>query len=132
MDIWLAPNGLSGVQTLLPVFISEARARGFTWEQIADLTATAPAALWHVAPRKGTIRIGADADFALVDPDARWTVTDEELQHAHKWTPFAGRELLGRVVRTILRGETIYRLDSEKRILAAPGFGQFLPAALDA
>lgn len=131
-NIWLAPNGLSGVQTLLPVTISEARARGFTWEQIADLTATAPAGLWHLAPRKGSIQIGADADFAIVDPDARWTVTNEELQHSHKWTPFAGRELHGRVVRTILRGETIYRLDAEERILVQPGFGRFFPAAISA
>jgi allantoinase len=129
-NIWDAPNGLSGVQTLLPVFISEARLRGLSWEQIAHLTATAPAALWHLAPRKGAIKIGADADFAVVDPEARWTVTNEDLLHSHKWTPFAGREIQGRVVRTILRGETIYRLDADERVLVQPGFGQFLPAAI--
>lgn len=129
-NIWLAPNGLSGVQTLLPVILSEARARGFTWEQIADVTSTVPARRWHLAPRKGSIRIGADADLAIVDPDARWTVTEAELQHSHKWTPFAGRELQGRVVRTILRGETIYRLDGEGHNLAQPRFGRFLPAAI--
>jgi len=131
-NIWLAPNGLSGVQTLLPVFISEARARGLSWEHIADVTATTPAELWHLAPRKGLIQIGADADLAIVDPDARWTVTNDGLEHSHKWTPFAGRELQGRVVRTMLRGTTIYRHDRDDRILVQPGFGQFLPAAINA
>lgn len=131
-NIWLAPNGLSGVQTLLPVFISEARERGLAWEQIADLTATTPADLWHLAPRKGSIRIGADADFAIVDPKMRWTVSNDELEHSHKWTPFVGRELQGRVVRTVLRGQTIYRHDADDRILAKPGYGQFLAATINA
>ena len=74
-NIWLAPNGLSGVQTLLPVTISEARARGYSWQQIAELTATAPARLWHLAPQKGSIQVGADADLVFVDPERRWTLT---------------------------------------------------------
>ena len=92
-NIWLAPNGLSGVQTLLPVTISEARARGYSWQQIAELTAAAPARLWHLAPQKGAIQVGADADLVLVDPNRRWTLTSEELLHAHQWSPFVGREL---------------------------------------
>jgi allantoinase len=129
-NIWLAPNGLSGVQTLLPVTISEARARGFSWPQIAELTASAPARLWRLAPRKGTITVGADADLAFVDPDRRWTVSSEELLHTHQWSPFAGRELQGRVVRTMLRGTTIYDDAHPERVRVSPGFGQFIPATV--
>ena len=67
-DIFEAPNGLPGVQTLLPVVITEARRRGFAWEDIARLLAGAPARLWRLAPRKGTITVGADADLVLWDP----------------------------------------------------------------
>jgi allantoinase len=128
-NIWLAPNGLSGVQTLLPVTISEARARGYAWPRIAALTASAPARLWRLAPRKGTIQVGADADLAFVDPDRRWTLSNEELLHTHQWSPFAGRELQGRVVRTMLRGTTIYDDAHPERVTVSPGFGQFVPAA---
>lgn len=128
IDIWQAPNGLSGVQTLLPVTISEGRRRGLSWERIAELTAAAPARLWHLGPKKGSIAVGADADLAFVDPNKRWTVTNEEILHTHLWTPFAGRELTGRVVRTMLRGTTIYDDRNMDRVLVQPGFGAFLPA----
>jgi allantoinase len=128
-SIWLAPNGLSGVQTLLPVTISEARARGFSWPRIAELMATAPARLWRLAPRKGAIQVGADADLAFVDPERRWTLSNEELLHTHQWSPFVGRELQGRVVRTMLRGTTIYDDAHPDRVRVTPGFGQFLAAA---
>jgi allantoinase len=129
-NIWLAPNGLSGVQTLLPVTISEARARGYSWPRIAELIAGVPARLWHLSPRKGAIAVGADADLAFVDPNRRWTVANDDLLHSHRWTPFVGRELTGRVVRTMLRGTTIYDDAHPDRVLVSPGYGQFLPAAV--
>jgi allantoinase len=129
-NIWLAPNGLSGVQTLLPVTVSEARARGYSWPQIAELTASAPARLWHLGPRKGTIQVGADADLTFIDPEHVWTLSNAELLHAHQWSPFAGRELRGRVVRTMLRGVTIYDDEHPDRIQVAPGFGHFVAAAV--
>jgi dihydroorotase-like cyclic amidohydrolase len=125
-DIWQAPNGLPGIQTLLPVMVSEGRRRGLSWEQIAELTATAPARLWHLAPRKGAITVGADADLAFIDPEGSWTVRDEHMLHTQQWTPFAGRTLTGQVVRTMLRGRTIYEAD--RGVLAEPGFGAFIPA----
>jgi allantoinase len=129
-NIWLAPNGLSGVQTLLPVTVSEARARGYSWPQIAELTASAPARLWHLGPRKGAIQVGADADLTFVDPERLWTLSKEELLHAHQWSPFVGRELRGRVVRTMLRGITIYDDGDPTRIQVEPGFGHFVAAAV--
>ena len=118
------------MQTLLPVTVSEARARGYSWPQIAELTASAPARLWHLEPRKGTIQVGADADLAFVDPERLWTLSKEELLHAHQWSPFVGRELRGRVVRTMLRGTTIYDDEHPDRIQVEPGFGHFVAAAV--
>ena len=51
-DIWQAPNGFTGVQTLLPVVVDEGRRRGLSWERIAELTATAPARLWCLSPAR--------------------------------------------------------------------------------
>jgi len=125
-DIFAAPNGLPGIETFVPVVVSEARARGFGWDDIARWTATTPAALWQVAPRKGAIAIGADADLALLDPARTWTVRGADLHHTHKWTPFEGRDVQGRVVRTLVRGTTVFQDGATKTV--APGFGQFVPA----
>lgn len=125
-DIFAAPNGLPGIETFLPVVVTEARARGFTWEQIARWTSSTPAALWQLAPRKGAITIGADADLALLDPARTWTVHGADLHHTHHWTPFEEREMTGRVVRTLVRGKTVFHDGEPDGALA--GMGRFLEA----
>ena len=72
------------------------------------LISTNPARIFGLYPRKGTLAIGADADIALLDPDATWTVTVDDALHQQKWTPYEGKTITGRVVRTIRRGETIF------------------------
>ena len=70
-------------------------------------TAIAPARRFGLAPAKGALVPGADADVVLVDPAATWTVAREDLLDRHRLSPFAGREPRGRVARTILRGRTV-------------------------
>ena len=129
-DIFAAPLGLSGVQTLLPAFYSEAVVkRGLPVERFVALVATNPARIFGLFPRKGTLAVGADADMVVFDPAAAWTVTVDDALHKQKWTPYEGKEINGRVVRTIRRGETIFddSRDGERRVLATPGSGRFLP-----
>jgi allantoinase len=79
-------------------------------DSLPDLAAwmcEAPARLAGL-DHKGRIAPGCDADLVLFDPDARWTVRPEHLHQRHKITPYAGRELKGRVRATFLRGEKIY------------------------
>ena len=123
-DIFQTPNGLPGIESFMPIVITEARARGFGWDDIARWTATGPARLWQLAPRKGAITVGADADLALVDPARSWTLHGADLHHTHKWTPFEDRPVTGKVVRTTLRGITVY--DEATGHIAPPGTGQFI------
>lgn len=129
-DIFAAPLGLSGVQTLLPAFYSEAVVkRALAPERFVSLIAANPARIFGLYPRKGNLAIGSDADVTLLDPGASWPVTVDDALHKHKWTPYEGQQITGRVVRTVRRGETIF--DDARagvdRVLAAPGAGAFLP-----
>ena len=74
---------------------------------LAKWTAEAPAKLAGLN-RKGRIAVGYDADLVLFDPDVTWSVDPQKLYQRHKITPYAGRQLRGRVLATYLHGEKIY------------------------
>lgn len=123
-DIFDAPQGLSVIQHMYPIVYDAAiNVRGWTWPEIVRRTATVPARLFGLAPRKGAIALGADADIVLYNPNAEATVTRESLITRQKWSALEGRTFRGRVVRTLVRGQDVYR-DGE--IVAPAGFGRFL------
>jgi allantoinase len=128
-DIFDAPNGLPGIQTMLPVvFDAGVVRRALDPSQFVRQLATNPARIFGLYPRKGTIAVGSDADLVLLDPETTWTVRDEDALHRQKWTPWAGKTLTGRVIRTIRRGQTIFddSWTGERRVQAPPGSGRFL------
>ncbi len=123
-DIFDAPQGLSVIQHMLPIVYDAAvNQRGWTWPNIISRTATMPAQLFALAPRKGSLTVGADADIVLYDPRGETTVTRDGLLTNQQWSAFEGRTFRGRVVRTLVRGQDVYR-DGE--IVAPAGFGRFL------
>jgi allantoinase len=123
-DIWEAWGGVAGIQATLPVLFTDGvHARGLSLERIAYLTATAPAQLFGLYPRKGAIAVGADADFAIVDPDQRWTFGSSDLQTRSGVSAYLGRKFAGKVVRTIVRGKTVF---ADGTVVGAPGWGQFV------
>ena len=71
---------------------------------------------------------GGENKIAVLDPNMTWTVTVADALHKQKWTPYEGKEITGRVVRTIRPGETIFddRRQEDDRITARPGSGRFL------
>jgi allantoinase len=128
-NIFNAPNGITGIQTLLPAFYDAAvNKRGMNRSQFVRQISTNAAQIFGLYPRKGTIAIGADADLVLFDPNETWIVRSEDLRHKQQWTPWEGKEITGRVRRTIRRGETIYDETGagEALMLARPGSGRFL------
>jgi allantoinase len=129
-DIFRAPNGLTGIETLLPVFYDGAvHTRSMDLSQFVRQIATNPAQIFDLYPRKGTIAVGSDADLVVFDPERSWVVRGEEMHHKQKWTPFEGKSITGRVVRTLRRGETIYddSLEGDARLPALAGSGRYLP-----
>ena len=126
-DIWKAPLGCSGIQTMFPAMLDEmVNKRGLSLERFAELSATNPAKVFGLYPQKGVIQVGSDADLVLYDPDRSWEVRGEDMLHRNKWTPFEGKTVGTSVMRTILRGKTVFDASAENPVTGSAGDGKFL------
>ena len=127
--IWNASPGCPGLETLLPILISEGyHKRGVPLERIAELTSTNVADIMGLWSRKGRIAPGLDADFAIVDLEAEWTVARDKVVSSAGYSIYEGWRLRGKVVHTLVRGRFVMRdgvLDDK-----AVGTGQFQRRAL--
>jgi dihydroorotase (multifunctional complex type) len=113
-SIWDVHFGLPGVDTTLSVLLDGAAAGRISYERVVAAYSEAPARIYGLAA-KGGLEPGKDADVIVVDPAERWTVRDEDVLSKAGWSPFSGRTLVGRAVRTYVRGA-----------LAEPGTGRFV------
>jgi len=107
-DFFRGWGGISGCQSLLPLLLTEGHvARSLPLETIAAVTSAYVARRFAI-PGKGRIAVGADADLALVDLAASAALRAHDLHYRHKHSPYVGRTLRGQVVRTLVRGHTVY------------------------
>lgn len=126
-NVW---GGISGIQHTLPLLVTgfhERSAdlqigsmgkqsldnteldRSSALQAIARLTSFNVAERFNLPKTKGRIAVGADADLALVDLSKTFKVTKKSLHYRHAQSPYVGRTLTGRVVQTILRGQTVFK-----------------------
>jgi allantoinase len=123
-NVWDAWGGITGVQTLLPLIVSEGiHRRGMSLERFVALTSTHAARIFGLYPRKGSLLPGADADVVILDLDREWTITESSLLYRHRWTPYLGWKVRGRVDRVMVRGRTVVE-DGEA--VGAPGEGKLV------
>lgn len=129
-DILNCPLGCQVIQETVPLVLSEAyHQRGMSLPAFAAFSATNTAKTARLYPRKGTIRPGSDADLVLYDLENEWTVEPEAQQFSkNPWSPFEGRRVRARVVRTLVRGTTVF---ADGEITVAPGYGVFLSSQED-
>jgi allantoinase len=105
LEAW---GGIASLQVALPVMWTEARRRGIAISRVTRWMSEEPAKLAGLDRRKGEIRVGADADLVVFDPDTPVCVDPARLHHRHPITPYAGETLHGAVEMTFVRGEKVY------------------------
>ena len=123
-DIFEAWGGISGLQSTLPVLITEGVAkRGLRLSDLVRMTATNPARLFGFWPRKGDIAAGSDADLTLVDPTSGFRLEASDLFYRNKHSAYVGAYFVGQIRRTFSRGRTIF---ADGQIVGSAGHGKRL------
>jgi len=123
-DVWGAWGGITGVQTLLPLIVSEGiHKRGMALERLVALTSTNTARIFGLYPQKGSLWPGADADVVILDLRREWTIGESSLYYRHRITPYLGWNVRGWIDRVMVRGQTVVR-DGE--VVGRPGHGRLI------
>jgi len=124
-NIFDALLGCQVIQETVPLVLDEAyHRRGMPLDAFVRFAATNAARIAGLYPRKGSLLPGADADVVLYDLDSEWVVDAKSQQFSkNPWSPFDGRRVRARVVRTLVRGETVF---ADGEIVAEPGSGAYL------
>ncbi len=108
------------------LMLTEAQRGRLSLERLVAVMSENPARLYGLYPRKGAIRVGADADLTLVDPDRHAVIRGAEMQSKVKFTVYEGWEVHGLPVYTFVRGTCVMR---DGAVIGRPGHGQLVRPA---
>ena len=104
----LAPSGFPGLETAVGVLITDLVKTGkIEMPLLIEKMTAAPARIFNL--KGGSLSVGAPADVTVIDPDLEWTVDESEFYTIGTHSPFAGRELVGRAVLTMVDGKIVMR-----------------------
>ena len=102
------PNGMPGIETRLYLLWDGGVRKGrISMNRFVEITATAPAKIFGLYPRKGTIAVGADADILVWDGEKKHTLSDKTLHMRVDYSPFEGREVTGAPTHVLSRGKVV-------------------------
>ncbi|MEO7445082.1 MAG: allantoinase AllB [Ferruginibacter sp.] len=107
-DFMQAWGGIASLQFALPALWTAAKKRGLKEACMAEWLCRRPAQLAGLSAKKGDIAKGKDADILIWQPEASFEVSEENILHRHKITPYLGENLFGKTSATYLAGEKIY------------------------
>jgi len=122
-DIREAWSGVDGIQMILRVLLSEGinKAR-MTYSRLLRICSRNPARIFGLYPKKGVLRIGADADFVIIDPNKEEKITADIMETKCGWTLYEGMMMKGVPVMTFIRGAQAF---NEGSVTLKPGYGKF-------
>lgn len=119
-NTWDVKSGFVGVETevsAMHTFVDEGK---LSLERWADMHSRRPAQIWGLYPQKGSLQIGTDADFTILDPEQERTVDRDKLRSKSRVTPYHGDTLTGKVTTTVVRGTVVF---DDDEVTADPGHG---------
>lgn len=108
-DIWTVDCGFPGVETQMPLMLTEVNAGRMTISDYVRMSAYNPARIWGLYPRKGALIPGSDADIAIVDLAREHIIRDAEIQSRSKISPWDGRKVIGLPIHTLVRGRFVMK-----------------------
>ena len=108
LRVWDTPSGLPGLETFLPLMLTYGVAKGrLSLKSLVRLISEKPARIFGLHPRKGTIRIGSDADLTLLDLKSRYRFRADSMRSIGDFSPFDDWEMKGKPVMTIVNGRIV-------------------------
>lgn len=107
-QVWEGDPAFPGMETFLPLMLTEGRRRGVSLERITQVCATNAARIFALYPKKGTLRVGSDGDVVVVDLNAQDRIEATRLHGMSDFTPYEGMEVTAAVESTWLRGRQIF------------------------
>ena len=123
------PNGMPGIEVRLNVLYTLGVASGkISLPKFVDLIATIPARMFGMAPQKGILLPGSDADIVLFDPNEKWIMGQDTLHMNTDWAAYEGMPMTGKIKKVLSRGELI--VDGEE-LLGQKGRGRYIHRKLD-
>ncbi|MDR2943255.1 MAG: dihydroorotase family protein [Treponema sp.] len=127
LPLWTAPAGLSGVETTVPLMLNEVNGGRLSINDFVRIASSAPAKIWGIYPRKGSLTAGADADFTVVDMNKKHKITSGTSHSKSKTSAYDGVETQGAPVATIVRGRFVMK---DGALTGTKGCGKFVSPAL--
>ena len=107
-DLRKALPGFPGVETFLPVMLTEFARRGLSASDFVRFAAENPARIFGLHPRKGGLAAGSDADLAIIDDTVSWRIDPGRFFSKARYSPYGGREVNARVDLTMVRGGVVF------------------------
>jgi dihydroorotase (multifunctional complex type) len=108
-DLWTVPTGIPGLDSFMCLLLDAVFSGRLSLSRMVELVSENPARIHRLAPAKGRIAVGADADLMLVDSKATWTIEENRIFSRCGWSAFEGRSGRGVPVLTMVRGQVVAR-----------------------
>ncbi len=125
-DFSKIPNGMPGIETRLHLLYEGVLQNRISLNRFVEITSTAPAKIFGLYPRKGTLAVGADGDVVVWDPHKRFELSHKNLHMRADYASYEGKVVTGAPSQVLSRGELIVDND---QMLGKKGYGGFLRRA---
>lgn len=128
-DLWTAPPGMPGLETMLPIMLSEGVNKGkISLEKLVEVLCCNNARVFGLYPKKGAIEVGSDADIVILDMAKKVKFSASQLHYKiSDYTPFEGWDITGWPTLTMVRGQVVFQ---DGQLTAKPGWGRYIPRSL--